>query len=353
MKLYTLVYVMDGIARFINQQTLEVVNGDKISKVIGERIFINTGATPVIPEISGIQESKNVITSEGAMELSELPKKLVIIGAGYIGLEFAGMFNKFGSKVTILEPHSTFLPKEDDDISREIFKDLKASGVEIHLGVKVEKITDSEVLAGGQTYSADKILVATGRRPNITDLNLEKAGVELSESGYIKIDDDLKTSTENIWALGDVRGGGQFYYLSTDDFRIVNNQLFGDHSRKLSDRTLVPYSVFISPTLSRIGLNEKQAKKAGVNYRLFKMAAAPIVKSKVVQDTRGILKALVDPKTDEILGATLYHEGSHEVINLVSLAMKMHTPYQILRDQIFTHPTMGEGLNDLFQNEVK
>ena len=296
-----LVYVMDGIARFINQETLEVVNGDKISKVIGERIFINTGATPVIPEISGIQESKNVITSEGAMELSELPKKLVIIGAGYIGLEFAGMFNKFGSKVTILEPHSTFLPKEDDDISREIFKDLKASGVEIHLGVKVEKITDSEVLAGGQTYSADKILVATGRRPNITDLNLEKAGVELSESG----------------------------------------------------RTLVPYSVFISPTLSRIGLDEKQAKKAGVNYRLFKMAAAPIVKSKVVQDTRGILKALVDPKTDEILGATLYHEDSHEVINLVSLAMKMHTPYQILRDQIFTHPTMGEGLNDLFQNEVK
>lgn len=348
-----LVYVMDGIARFINQETLEVVNGDKISKVIGERIFINTGATPVIPEISGIQESKNVITSEGAMELSELPKKLVIIGAGYIGLEFAGMFNKFGSKVTILEPHSTFLPKEDDDISREIFKDLKASGVEIHLGVKVEKITDSEVLAGGQTYSADKILVATGRRPNITDLNLEKAGVERSESGYIKVDDDLKTSTENIWALGDVRGGGQFYYLSTDDFRIVNNQLFGDHSRKLSDRNLVPYSVFISPTLSRIGLDEKQAKKAGVNYRLFKMAAAPIVKSKVVQDTRGILKALVDPKTDEILGATLYHEDSHEVINLVSLAMKMHTPYQILRDQIFTHPTMGEGLNDLFQNEVK
>lgn len=151
-------------------------------------------------------------------------------------------------------------------------------------------------MAGGQTYSADKILVATGRRPNITDLNLEKAGVELSESGYIKVDDDLKTSTENIWALGDVRGGGQFYYLSTDDFRIVNNQLFGDHSRKLSDRTLVPYSVFISPTLSRIGLDEKQAKKAGVNYRLFKMAAAPIVKSKVVQDTRGILKALVDPK---------------------------------------------------------
>ncbi|WP_101961919.1 FAD-dependent oxidoreductase [Lactococcus cremoris] len=348
-----LVYVMDGLARFINSKTVEVVNGENVTQVIGERIFINTGATPIIPEIEGIHEAKNVVTSEGAMELSELPKKLVIIGAGYIGLEFAGMFNKFGSEVTILEPHATFLPKEDEDISNEIYKDLVAAGVEIQLGVEIERITDSEVFAGGKVYPADKILIATGRRPNIKDLDLEKADVELSENGYIKVDDDLKTTAQNIWALGDVRGGGQFYYLSTDDFRIVNNQLFGDHSRKLSDRKLVPYSVFISPTLSRIGLDEKQAKEAGVNYRLFKMAAAPIVKAKVVQDTRGLLKALVDPNTDEILGATLYHEDSHEVINLVSLAMKMHTPYQVLRDQIFTHPTMGEGLNDLFQNEVK
>lgn len=347
-----LVSVIDGIARFVDSHTVEVNNYGQLMQVTGERIFINTGATPVIPEIDGIHQSKNVINSEGAMELAQLPEKLVIIGAGYIGLEFAGMFNKFGSQITILEPHEQFLPKEDADVSAAIFKDLTEAGVDIQLGSPIEKISDHEVLAAGKVYPADKILIATGRKPNIDDLELENAGVALEANGYIKVDDDLKTTTSHIWALGDVRGGGQFYYLSTDDFRIVNNQLFGDHTRKLSDRTIVPYSVFITPTLSRVGLDEKQAQAAGIDYRLFKMAAAPIVKTKVAQDMRGLLKALVDPKTDEILGATLYHEDSHEVINLISLAMKMHTPYQILRDQIFTHPTMGEGLNDLFQNEV-
>ena len=151
-------------------------------------------------------------------------------------------------------------------------------------------------MAGGQTYSADKILVATGRRPNITDLNLEKAGVERSESGYIKVDDDLKTSTENIWALGDVRGGGQFYYLSTDDFRIVNNQLFGDHSRKLSDRTLVPYSVFISPTLSRIGLDEKQAKKAGLIIVYLRWLRHQLLSLKLFKILAEFLKLLLTQK---------------------------------------------------------
>ncbi|AYG01079.1 FAD-dependent oxidoreductase [Lactococcus allomyrinae] len=348
-----LVSVIDGIARFINQHTIEVDNHGEISRVTGERIFINTGATPVIPEIAGIHEAKNVVTSEGAMDLDSLPEHLVIIGAGYIGLEFAGMFNKFGSKVTILEPHETFLPKEDRDVAEIILNDLKESGVEVHLGVAIDKITDDSVVAGGKSYPANKVLVATGRRPNISELRLENAGVALWDNGYIKVDDTLKTSSDNIWALGDVRGGGQFYYLSTDDFRIVNNQLFGDGSRLLSDRTIVPYSVFITPTLSHVGLDEQEAQRLGVNYRLFKMAAAPIVKTKVVQEMRGLLKALVDPETEEILGVTLYHEDSHEVINLVSLAMKMHTPYTVLRDQIFTHPTMGEGLNDLFQNEVK
>ncbi len=349
-----LVSVLNGLAHFVDAHTVEVAGTDgNVTRVDGERIFINTGATPVIPEIDGIYNSKNVITSEGAMELAELPERLVIIGAGYIGLEFAGMFRTFGSKITILEPHETFLPREDDDVSAAIFKDLVEAGVDIHLGAKIEHIDDNFVQANGEKIPADKILIATGRKPNIDELELQNAGVELATTGYIKVDDDLKTTAENIWALGDVRGGGQFYYLSTDDFRIVNNQLFGDKSRKLSDRTIVPHSVFITPTLSRVGLDEKEAQAKGISYRLFKMAAAPIVKTKVVQDMRGMLKALVDPETDEILGATLYHEDSHEVINLVSLAMKMHTPYQILRDQIFTHPTMGEGLNDLFQNEVK
>jgi pyruvate/2-oxoglutarate dehydrogenase complex dihydrolipoamide dehydrogenase (E3) component len=349
-----LVSVLDGIAHFVSADEVEIVAVDgSLTRVKGERFFINTGARPVLPDIPGLLANKNVLTSEEAMALDELPERLVIIGAGYIGLEFAGMFHKFGSKVTVLAPHGTFLPAEDDDVAAEILKDLRETGIDIQLGAAVERISDDSVFAGGKSYPADKILVATGRKPNVDDLMLENAGIERQENGYIKVDDKLRTTADNVWALGDVRGGGQFYYLSTDDFRIVNNQLFGDDSRRLSDRTVVPYSVFITPTFSRVGLDEKQAQAAGISYRLFKMAAAPIVKSTVAEATRGMLKALVDPNNGEILGATLYHEDSHEVINLISLAMKMHTSYTLLRDQIFTHPTMGEGLNDLFANEVK
>lgn len=346
-----LVSVLDGVAHFINENTVEINDKGKAVQIIGERFFINTGAAPVIPNILGIN-STNVITSAGAMELERLPKNLVIIGAGYIGLEFAGMFNKFGSKVTIIESHSKFLPQEDEDISEEIFKNLSNDGISLKLNTQIEKITDTEVFAGGVVYPADKVLIAAGRMPNIEDLQLTNAGVELQPNGYIKVDDNLKTTAKKIWAVGDVRGGGQFYYLSTDDFRIIENYLFGDKTRKLSDRTFVPYSVFMTPPLSRVGLNEKEAQAKQVNYRLFKTAASSIVKAEVAQATRGMLKGLVDPETDEILGVTLYHEDSPEVINLISLAMKAKIPYTAIRDQIFTHPTMGEGLNDLFQNEV-
>ncbi|MCL2010404.1 MAG: FAD-dependent oxidoreductase [Synergistaceae bacterium] len=355
-----LVSYLNGLAKFISPDEVEVsaaAPDGTVTRLTGERIFINTGATPVIPGISGIHDSKNVITSESAMELDELPENLVIIGAGYIGLEFAGMFNHFGSKVTVLEPFDKFLPREDKDVADEVFKDLTESGISFHLNTPIDKISDNEVMAGGKVYTADKILVATGRKPNIDELNLSAAGIELQPNGYIKVDDTLKTTNDKVWALGDVRGGGQFYYLSTDDFRIVVSQLFGgfgDGGRKLTspERQNVPYSVFITPTLSRVGLDERMAQGLGKKYRLFKLPAAKIVKANVLQDPRGLLKALVDPETDEILGATLYHEDSHEIINLVSLAMQARVKYMRLRDQIFTHPTMGEGLNDLFANSV-
>ena len=350
-----LVSYLNGLAKFVGANEIEVTAPDgTITLLTGERIFINTGATPVIPEIPGIHESKNVITSEGAMELDELPEQLVIIGAGYIGLEFAGMFNRFGSKVTVIEPFSKFMPREDKDVADEVLKDLTDAGISIHLDTTIERISDNEVMAGGKAYKADKILVATGRKPNIDELNLPAAGIELQPNGSIKVDETLRTTNDKVWALGDVRGDGQFYYLSTDDFRIVVSQLFSDGSRKLTspERQNVPYNVFITPTLSRVGLDEQMAQASGMKYRLFKLPAAKIVKANILQDPRGLLKALVDPETGEILGATLYHEDSHEIINLVSLAMQAHVKYTQLRDQIFTHPTMGEGLNDLFANEV-
>jgi len=348
------VTVLDGIASFVDANTVRVTNNGAEELVKAERIFINTGATPVIPAIKGV-DSKNVITSKEALELTDKPEKLVIIGAGYVGLEFAGMYNNFGTEVTILDPHESFLPNEDLDLSTTIQADLESDGVKIVLGAGIEEIQDNAVVAGGKTYPADKVLLATGRKPNIDELQLEKAGIELADNGYIKVDDDLKTTASNVWAVGDVRGGGQFYYLSTDDYRIVADQLWGEGKRKLSDRKNVPTSVFIKPVLSRIGLDEKSAQAQGIDYRLFKMPAAAIVKSNVAADTKGLLKGLVDPKTDEILGVTLYMEDSHEVINLLTLAMNHHIPYTALREQIFTHPSMGEGLNDLFSapNEVK
>ena len=351
-----LVSYLNGLAKFVGSDEIEVIAPDgKVTRLTGGRIFINTGAAPVIPEIPGIYGSKNVITSEGAMELDELPENLVIVGAGYIGLEFAGMFNRFGSKVTVLEPFSKFMPREDRDIADEVFKDLAESGISFHMNTPIERISDNEVLAGGESHKADKILVATGRKANIGDLNLSAAGIDFRPNGDIIVDDALKTTNDKVWALGDVRGGGQFYYLSTDDFRIVVSQLFGDGSRTLTSlqRQNVPYSVFITPTLSRVGLDEQMAQSAVKKYRLFKLPAAKIVKANILQDPRGLLKALVDPETGEILGATLYHEDSHEIINLISLAMQARVKYTQLRDQIFTHPTMGEGLNDLFANEVK
>ncbi|MCL2138525.1 MAG: FAD-dependent oxidoreductase [Treponema sp.] len=351
-----LVSYINGLAKFVGSDEIEVSAPDgTVTRLTGERIFINTGATPVIPEIPGIHDGKNVITSEVAMELDELPENLVILGAGYIGLEFAGMFNRFGSKVTVLEPFGKFMPREDRDIADEIFKDMTESGICFHLNTPIEKISDNEVLSGGESYKADKILVATGRKANTSDLNLSAAGIEFQPNGDIKVDDTLKTTNDKVWALGDVRGGGQFYYLSTDDFRIVVSKLFGNGSRKLTSpaRQNVPYSVFITPTLSRVGLDEQTAQSAGKKYRLFKLPASKIVKANILQDPRGLLKALVDPETDEILGAALYHEDSHETINLMSLAMYTHVKYTQLRDQIFTHPTMSEGLNDLFANEVK
>ncbi|MCL2015899.1 MAG: FAD-dependent oxidoreductase [Defluviitaleaceae bacterium] len=350
-----LVSVLDGVASFSSPTELTVTAEDgTITSVTGERFFINTGSTPIIPDIvkKSQKKSQNILTSTTAMELDELPQNLVIIGAGYIGLEFAGMFNSFGAKVTVLESSPVFLPNEDADISAAIFADLTNSGINLQLSANVEKISDTEVVASGKSYKADKILLAAGRKPNIEDLQLQNAGVQL-ENGYIKVTDTLQTTAPNIWAMGDVRGGPQFYYLSTDDFRIISNQLFGDKTRKLSDRTPVPYSIFITPPLSHVGLSEKSAQAQGVKYRLFKMPAAPIVRTKVAQDMRGMLKALVDPQTSEILGVTLYHVDSHEVINLITLAMQAKMPYTALRDRIYTHPTATEGLNDLFSNEVK
>ena len=352
------VTVLDGEAHFIADHGVEVIlpNGEK-AKYRGERIFINTGAVPVMLPIPGLKESKYVLNSTQAMDEKKMPENLTIIGAGYIGLEFASMFAKYGSKVTVLDHSKEFLSREDEDISQLVKKDLEDVGVHFELGADITEISDGEndakvhyhVNGQEKEINADRILVATGRKPNIENLGLENTAIEVTDRGAIKVDDFLRTTVDNVWAIGDVKGGLQFTYISLDDFRIIKDQLFGTGARMISDRKVVPYSVFISPALSQVGLNEKQAQKQDKKYKLFKLPVAAIPKAKVAKDSRGLFKALVDPETEEILGATLYGIESYELINMISLAMKAHLSYTVLRDQIYTHPTMSEAFNDLFK----
>lgn len=352
------VTVLDGEAHFIADHEVEVIlpNGEK-AKYRGERIFINTGAVPVMLPIPGLKESKYVLNSTQAMDEKKMPENLTIIGAGYIGLEFASMFAKYGSKVTVLDHSKEFLSREDEDISQLVKKDLEDVGVHFELGADITEISDGEndakvhyhVNGQEKEINADRILVATGRKPNIENLGLENTAIEVTDRGAIKVDDFLRTTVDNVWAIGDVKGGLQFTYISLDDFRIIKDQLFGTGARMISDRKVVPYSVFISPALSQVGLNEKQAQKQDKKYKLFKLPVAAIPKAKVAKDSRGLFKALVDPETEEILGATLYGIESYELINMISLAMKAHLSYTVLRDQIYTHPTMSEAFNDLFK----
>lgn len=352
------VTVLDGEAHFIADHEIEVKlsNGKKV-QYKGDRIFINTGAVPVMLPIPGLKESKYILDSTQAMDEKKMPKNLIIIGAGYIGLEFASMFAKYGSKVTVLDHNKEFLAREDEDISNAVRKDMEDAGVKFELGADIEKITDEitdakityQINGKRKTINADRILVATGRKPNTENLGLENTAIETTDRGAIKVDDFLRTTVDNVWAIGDVKGGLQFTYISLDDFRIIKDQLFGTGARMVSDRKVVPYSVFISPALSQVGLNEKQANKLGKEYKLFKLPVTAIPKAKVAKDNRGLFKALVDPETEKILGATLYGIESYELINMISLAMKAHLSYAVLRDQIYTHPTMSEAFNDLFK----
>ena len=350
--------VLDGTAKFVADHILEVTLPDgSIKQVEGERIFINTGAVPVIPPIVGLRESTYLLDSTSAMDQEKLPDNLVIIGAGYIGLEFASMFNSYGSKVTVLDASTDFISREDDDVSELIYNDLVEAGIEFHLGVSIDKVKDHADFAE-VTYTengdkkivkANKVLAATGRKPNTSELGLENTSIQVTDRGAIVVDDFLRTTADDVWAIGDVKGGLQFTYISLDDYRIILSQLFGEEERKVSDRVVVPYSVFITPPLSNVGLTEKEAQKRNIDYKIFKLMAAGVPKAQVLEDARGVFKILVDPKTEQILGATIYAEESHEVINLIALAIKANLPYTMLRDNIYTHPTMSESLNDVLK----
>ena len=299
------------------------------------------------------QGNPRVYTSTSIMELTELPAQLVIVGGGYIGLEFASMYASFGSQVTVLEGSSELISREDRDIADSVREVLEQKGIVFRLNARVQSVKGSDVIyrdaVTGEEHQlqADAILLATGRRPNTAGLNLAAAGVEVNERGAIVVDDYLLTTNPKIHAIGDVKGGLQFTYISLDDYRILREDLFGAGERKVSDRDPVSYSVFIDPPLSRIGLSEAEARKKGLNIKVNKLPVAAIPRARTLGDTNGLFKVVVDADTDKILGCTLFGPESSEVINLVAMAMKTGQEYTFLRDFVFTHPSMSEALNDL------
>lgn len=345
--------ILDGKARFVSPTQAEVVCVDETCLIQAEQFFINTGSVPRIPAIEGADKTAGVYTSAGLMELDTLPERLTIIGGGYIGLEFASMFAAFGSKVTVIQHGETFLPREDEDIASEIRSLLEAQGIVFCLGEKPVKISDGpsvSVQKEGRVrlISGDAVLLATGRVPNTADLNCEAAGVAVTSRGAIQVDELLRTTAPNIWALGDVAGGLQHTYISLDDFRIVWGQLSGEASHSTAERINVPYSVFLGTPYSRVGMNEREARDAGYHVKIARMPAAAIPKAHILQKTRGVLKAVIDADSGKILGAMLLCAESHEMVNVIKTAMDSGARYTVLRDQIFTHPTMTEALNDLF-----
>lgn len=349
--------IYNGKGSFVSNKIVNIEKNGENIQIEGEKIFINTGSETIIPNIKGLKESKNILTSKSLMELKELPRKLVIIGAGYIGLEFASTYAGFGSEVVIIDASDDILKREEKEAADRVKKILEAKGVTFYLNSKVEEISDNEndssiAISNGNgeiiQFNGDKILVAIGRKANTQGLELEKAGVQVDERGNIIVNEKLETTAPNIWALGDVKGGLQFTYISLDDFRIIRDNVYGNGNRSLNDRNVVPYTTFLSTPLSRVGLSETEAIEKGFDVKVGKIEAMAIPKGKIEGKSEGFLKVVVDAKTDKILGATLLCNTSHEMINIIALAMKGNLPYQIIRDMIFTHPTMSESLNDLF-----
>ena len=352
------VTVYTGIGSFVSADVVAVRMATEEIRLTSKQIIINTGAETVIPPIEGVAGNPFVYTSTSIMELADLPRRLVIIGGGYIGLEFASMYASFGSQVTVLESYPELIAREDRDIAASVKETLEKKGIFFRMNAKVQSVNRVEdkaivTFADSQTsevfvLEADAVLLATGRRPNTKDLNLEVAGVEVDVRGAIIVDEYLKTTNPNIRAVGDVKGGLQFTYISLDDYRIVREDLFGDKERRTGDRNPVSYSVFIDPPLSRVGLNEEEARRQNRDIIVKKLPVMAIPRAKTLGETDGLLKAIIDKNTGKILGCVLFAPDSGEVINTVAVAMKTGQDYTFLRDFIFTHPSMSEALNDLF-----
>ncbi|HEX4207948.1 MAG TPA: mercuric reductase [Ktedonobacteraceae bacterium] len=348
--------LLRGDAHFIAPKALEVsLKGGETREITAPLIFIDTGDRPEQLEIKGIG-SVSVLNSTTIMELDTVPEHLLIIGGGYIGLEFGQMFRRFGSQVTLIQRHPRLLMSEDEDVSDEITKILREDGitvltettpqqVEPHSSGRMQLIVHTP--QGEQQLIGSHLLAAAGRVPNTEDLTPEAAGIQLDKEGYIQVNGQLETNVPGIYALGDVKGGPAFTHISYDDFRILRTNLLEHGSASTQDR-LVPYTIFIDPQLGRVGMSENEARKQGRNIRVAKLPMNAVPRALETGETRGFMKAIVDADTQQILGCAILSIEGGEIMTIIQVAMMGKLPYTALKEGIFTHPTLAEGLNSLF-----
>lgn len=345
--------VYNASASFISNKVVKITseNGDS-QEVTAEIIIINTGAVPVQLPIKGLATAKNVFDSTGIQKLASQPKRLGIIGAGNIGLEFASLYGQMGTDVQVFDPQSRILGREEEMVADAVRGYMEEKGVTFNMAAFISEVSNKGeqvvISTDKGDFEVDAVLYATGRKPNTDKLGLENTDIQVTERGAVVVDEFLQTAVPNVFAVGDVNGGLQFTYVSLDDSRIVFNYLNGVTDYSTKTRHHVPNTVFVNPPLSRVGLDEAAAKKAGLAYKANTLMVVGMPRGHVNADLRGFFKVVVDTKTNLILGATLLSAESPELINQITMAMDNKIPYTYFKNQIFTHPTMAENFNDVF-----
>ena len=344
-----------GQATFTGPKTLAVQLNDGGERTItAERIFLNLGTHAAIPLVPGLQESAPLTNIE-VLELDVLPEHLIVLGGGYVGLEFAQAYRRFGSRVTVLQRSAQLLPNEDPDVAEELQRLLASEGIDIltsaHL-LQVNGRSGEQVhltvrtSQGEREIAGSHILAATGRIPNTSTIGLELAGVELTPSGWIQVNDRLETTAPNVWAIGECAGSPQFTHASLDDFRIIRDNLAGGN-RSTQDR-LMPSCLYTDPQVAHIGLSEVEAKRKGIPIHVARLPMAAVLRTRTISETSGFMKAMLSPRDGRILGFTMIGAEAGEVMTVVQMAIQSDATYLVLRDAVLAHPTMAEGLNVLF-----
>lgn len=344
-----------GEARFTGPKSVDVRQNDGTQRTVSaDKIFINAGCRPSVPALEG-RQSVPFLDSTSIMELDVVPEHLLVLGGGYIGLEFGQLFRRFGSRVTIVQRSAQLLGQEDSDVAAEILSIFQQDGIDVLLNTEAKNATREgpqiklAVSGAGQTrmLTGSHLLVATGRVPNSDTLNLSSAGIATDKRGFIKVNSELETNISGIYALGDIKGDPAFTHISYDDFRIIRTNLIEKGNATIDGR-IVPYTVFIDPQLGRVGLTEAQARAQNRKIRVAKMPMSDVARALEVDESRGFLKAIVDAESNQILGAAVLGIEGGEIMSQLQIAMMGRLPYTVLKEAIFAHPTLSEALNNLF-----